>query len=94
MGEPSSGRLHGQQQSWAGPGVGRWEGLELSPLWGTAGAGQRGSPPCLAMKKGFPHLLAFVDKHFLEVTQAQTFPREAPGQGRAKFSSPRHLLNH
>lgn len=43
-GAPSSGRVHRQQQSWADPGVGmvgrqvgRWEGLRLTPLWGTAG---------------------------------------------------------
>lgn len=60
-----------QEQSWAARGVGlvgrevgSWKGLELTPLWGTTGARQLGSPPCSArgvsggMEKDFLHLSA------------------------------------
>ena len=70
--------------------LGNWKGLELTPLWGTTGAGQLGSPPCSArggsggMEKDFPHLSAFaMPRASVCCVAAQkhtkTLPRESPG---------------
>lgn len=99
MGAPCRGRHRMQEQSraarsvgLAGREVGNWKGLELTPLWGTTGAGQLGSPPCSArgvsgdMEKDCPHLSAFAMPRTSVCCAAaqrhrEILPGESPGQG-------------
>lgn len=84
-----------QEQSRAAHGVGlvgSWKGLELTPLWGTTGAGQLGSPSCSArgvsggIEKDFPRLSASAMPRTSVCCAAaqkhtKILPGESPGQG-------------